>query len=257
VVPVATTAPVVSDKAIKALENTYPYTPRAAELPVDIAAGRLAEVRKLLQGTQEQIQQLKANPPEPSASAAVTAKQQRDWDKNLAKFVQQEARVKEDLVVAQAALDRLAKPVDVVPVAAIEPPAGVKLDPNASPERTARQFGRLNNGKGKWGITEQQWLEAFGRLGGVPDWFDLVGGKANWEKLMQGQEMPELEGRIKALAAPRTRTKPSLRPWSAWALLRSTETQSWLHRYGPGSVVVAWLSSPWATWPLLPSSPRP
>ena len=79
------------------------------------------------------------------------------------------------------------------------PAAAVKLDPNASPERTARQFGRLNNGQGKWGVTEQQWLDAFGRLGGVPDWYDLVGGKANWEKLMQGQEMPELEGRIKAL----------------------------------------------------------
>jgi hypothetical protein len=92
------------------------------------------------------------------------------------------------------------QPVGNVAVAAIEPPAGIKLDPNASPERTARQFGSLNNGKGKWGITEQQWLDAFGRLGGVPDWFDLVGGKANWEKLMQGQEMPELEGRIKALA---------------------------------------------------------
>jgi hypothetical protein len=75
----------------------------------------------------------------------------------------------------------------------------VKLDPNANPERTARQFGSLNNGKGKWGVTEQQWLDTFDRLGGVPDWFDLVGGKANWEKLMQGQEMPEIEGRIKAL----------------------------------------------------------
>ena len=116
VVPVATTAPGVSDEAIKALEDAYPYTPRAAEPPVTVAAARLAEVRKLLQGTQEQIQQLKTNPPEPSASAAVTAKQQRDWDKNLAKFVQQEAQVKEDLVVAQAALDRLATPaVSITP----------------------------------------------------------------------------------------------------------------------------------------------
>ena len=239
VVPVATPAPGVSDEAIKALEDAYPYTPRAAEPPVDIAAGRLAQVKKLLQSTQEQIQQLKANPPEPSASAAavqvaqpalapaieipeaasrkitaktdenriigaaerlaswtrkpaqapmslekalalvrakgalldidkipgingdaarndasmgrttaeteavaqalkqfygikaqpapaatpvpsasaaVTAKQQRDWDKNLAKFVQQEAQVREDLVVAQAALDRLAAPaVSITP----------------------------------------------------------------------------------------------------------------------------------------------
>ena len=116
VVPVAQPAPAVSDEAIKALESTYPYTPRAAESPVDIAAGRLAEVKKLLQGTQEQIQELKANPPEPSASAAVTRKRQRDLDKNLAKFVQQEAQVKEDLVVAQAALDRLATPaVSITP----------------------------------------------------------------------------------------------------------------------------------------------
>ena len=101
-----------------------------------------------------------------------------------------------------------------VPSAGTPPPADVKLDPNANPERTARQFGSLNNGKGKWGVTEQQWLDAFNRLGGVPDWFDLVGGKANWEKLMQGQEMPELESRIKALvqgappAAPRTAVQP-------------------------------------------------
>ena len=116
VVPVAQPAPAVSDEAIKALESTYPYTPRAAEPPVTVAAARLAEVKKLLQGTQEQIQELKANPPEPSASAAVTRKRQRDLDKNLAKFVQQEAQVKEDLVVAQAALDRLATPaVSITP----------------------------------------------------------------------------------------------------------------------------------------------
>ena len=80
--------------------------------------------------------------------------------------------------------------------------AAAKLDPNANPERTASQLGGLNNGKGKWGIPEQQWLDAFKRLGGVPDWFDLVGGKANWEKLMQGQEMPELEAKIADLIKP-------------------------------------------------------
>jgi hypothetical protein len=86
------------------------------------------------------------------------------------------------------------------PAAPIAPAPVVKLDPNASPEKTALRLGGFNNGQGKWGVTEQQWLDAFGRLGGVPDWYDLVGGKANWEKLMQGQEMPELVGRIKALA---------------------------------------------------------
>jgi hypothetical protein len=116
VAPVATPAPAVSDEAIKALESAYPYTPRAAEPPVTVAAARLQEVKKLLQGTQEQVQQLKANPPGPNASASATAKRQRDWDKNLAKFVQQEAQVQKDLVVAQAALDRLATPaVSITP----------------------------------------------------------------------------------------------------------------------------------------------
>jgi hypothetical protein len=80
--------------------------------------------------------------------------------------------------------------------------SAVKLDPNANPERTARRLGGLNNGKGKWDIPEQQWLDAFKRLGGVPEWFDLVGGKANWEKLMQGQEMPELQAKIVDLVKP-------------------------------------------------------
>ena len=127
--PVAQPAPAVSDETIKALEDAYPYTPRAAEPPVTVAAARLAEVKKLLQGTQEQIQQLKANPPEPSASATVTAKRQRDWDKNLAKFVQQEAQVKEDLVVAHAALDRLAKPTG--PRTQLTSEQASSLDPEA------------------------------------------------------------------------------------------------------------------------------
>ena len=83
-----------------------------------------------------------------------------------------------------------------------KPESAPKLDPNANPEREARRLGSYNNGKGKWGITEQQWLSAFKRLGGVPEWFDLVGGKANWEKLMQGQEMPELEAKIADLIKP-------------------------------------------------------
>lgn len=77
-----------------------------------------------------------------------------------------------------------------------KPESAPKLDPNANPEREARRLGRHNNGKGRWGIGEQEWLDTFKRLGGVPDWFKVAGGKANWEKLMQGQEMPELEAKI-------------------------------------------------------------
>ena len=133
----------VTDEAIKKLESAYPfrYTSRRVESPLDIAGRRLAEVERLLQGTQEQIQQLRANPPAASASAGVTAKNQRSWDRNLAKFINQEAQVKQDLVVAQAAVDRLTaaaplplnveppaprvavQPMGNVAAAAIEPPA--------------------------------------------------------------------------------------------------------------------------------------
>jgi hypothetical protein len=83
-----------------------------------------------------------------------------------------------------------------------QPPApSITLDPNANPAKTARQLGEFNRGRGRWGITEQQWLDIFKRIGGVPDWFDLAGGQANWEKLMQGMDMPELEAKIQALAS--------------------------------------------------------
>ena len=79
------------------------------------------------------------------------------------------------------------------------PAPGVRLDPNANPAQTARRLGGHNRGRGRWGITEQQWLDTFKRLGGVPDWFDLAGGSANWDKLMQGYELPQIEAKIKAL----------------------------------------------------------
>ena len=158
VVPVATTAPVVSDEAIKALEDAYPYTPRAAEPPVTVAAARLAEVRKLLQVTQEQIQELKANPPEPSASAAVTRKRQRDLDKNLAKFVQQESQVKEDLVVAQAALDRLAAPaVSITPASSANETISTALERQALAEEAGdtQLAGELGTWLGRRGVAVQ------------------------------------------------------------------------------------------------------
>ena len=97
------------------------------------------------------------------------------------------------------------------------PAPGVRLDSNANPAQTARRLGGHNRGRGRWGITEQQWLDTFKRLGGVPDWFDLAGGSANWDKLMQGYELPQIEAKIKALvrddsaiqtaaAAPRSAT---------------------------------------------------
>lgn len=97
------------------------------------------------------------------------------------------------------------------------PAPGVRLDSNANPVQTARRLGGHNRGRGRWGITEQQWLDTFKRLGGVPDWFDLAGGSANWDKLMQGYELPQIEAKIKALvrddsaiqtaaAAPRSAT---------------------------------------------------
>jgi hypothetical protein len=75
----------------------------------------------------------------------------------------------------------------------------VKLQAYADAERTAFMFGELNRGKGRLGITRQEWLAAFKRLGGVPDWFDLAGGQQNWDRLMEGFEMPDVEARIKAV----------------------------------------------------------
>jgi hypothetical protein len=111
------------------------------------------------------------------------------------------------------------------------PAPGVRLDSNANPAQTARRLGGHNRGRGRWGITEQQWLDTFKRLGGVPDWFDLAGGSANWDKLMQGYELPQIEAKIKALvrddsaiqtaaAAPRSATP------LADAIIPSTAAQS-------------------------------
>jgi tRNA A37 threonylcarbamoyladenosine synthetase subunit TsaC/SUA5/YrdC len=99
-------APAVSDEAIKALEDLYPVKRYRGDSPANVAAERLAKVQKLLQITQSQIEGLRT-PVKPTASASVTQSKQRARERNLAFFIKQEAQVKKDLVVAQAALDRL------------------------------------------------------------------------------------------------------------------------------------------------------
>jgi hypothetical protein len=99
-------APAVSDEAIKALEDLYPVKRYRGDSPANVAAERLAKVQELLQITQSQIEGLRT-PVKPTASASVTQSKQRARERNLASFIKQEAQVKKDLVVAQAALDRL------------------------------------------------------------------------------------------------------------------------------------------------------
>jgi hypothetical protein len=120
--PAAAAALAVSDEAIQALEKAYPYRKYRGQTPLDASYERLNKVKETLQVTQQQIEQLRANPPEPVASAAVTRKAQRDWDRNLAKFVQQEAQVKQDLAVAEAAVERLRGPATPAPAAAAPEP---------------------------------------------------------------------------------------------------------------------------------------
>ena len=70
--------------------------------------------------------------------------------------------------------------------------------PNVNLERAANWLGTRPtwSGKGWLDICEQEWLDAFKILGGVPDWPKFVGGRDNWSRLMQGFEMPELEKKI-------------------------------------------------------------
>lgn len=77
----------------------------------------------------------------------------------------------------------------------------VKLIPYADTVRTANRLGTAN-GRGLLGIKEDQWRAAFDRAGGVPDFLELAGGKANWEKLQQGLEVPDAEARVKAFVFP-------------------------------------------------------
>ena len=196
VVPVAQPAPAVSDEAIKALESTYPYTPRAAEPPATVAAARLQEVKKLLQGTQEQIQELKANPPEPSASAAVTRKRQRDLDKNLAKFVQQEAQVKEDLVVAQAALDRLA-----TPAVSITPGFTAKDRAAAKAGGTKDENEAISAALERLGLAEE--AGNTGLAAGLRTWLERRGVNVQGEKRYPGDSVPAAPAEPPTLTLPR------------------------------------------------------
>ena len=76
---------------------------------------------------------------------------------------------------------------------------GVDLDPNLDRARMAYVLGNASGGRGLLGIKEAQWKATFDRLGGVPDFFKFSGGQANWERLQQGFEMPELEAKVKDL----------------------------------------------------------
>lgn len=143
-----TPAAAVSDEAIKELERAYPYKPYRGQTPLDAAEIRLTKVQDLLQATTEQIERLKTTGPEASDNAAVAQKNQRDWKRNLAKFTKQEAAIRQDLVTAQEAINRLkgaaaapeprvaVQPMGPAAAAAVEPPQPVIDIPPAA----ARKF---------------------------------------------------------------------------------------------------------------------
>jgi hypothetical protein len=98
--------PTVSDEAIKALEKAYPYRPYRGQGAVNIAQERLNRVQALLESTRFELEALRASKPEPGATGAVARKAQLDWQRNFAKFTEQEAAVVQDLATAQAVVDQ-------------------------------------------------------------------------------------------------------------------------------------------------------
>ncbi len=98
--------PTVSDEAVKALEKAYPYRPYRGQGAVDIAQERLNRVQALLESTRFELEALRASKPEPGATGAVARKAQLDWQRNFAKFTEQEAAVVQDLATAQAVVDQ-------------------------------------------------------------------------------------------------------------------------------------------------------
>jgi hypothetical protein len=109
--------PTVSDEAVKALEKAYPYRPYRGQGAVDIAQERLNRVQALLESTRFELEALRASKPEPGATGAVARKAQLDWQRNFAKFTEQEAAVVQDLATAQAVVDQLMN----APVVSITP----------------------------------------------------------------------------------------------------------------------------------------
>jgi hypothetical protein len=68
-----------------------------------------------------------------------------------------------------------------------------------SPERMARLYGNARGqGAGRFGISEEQWLAGFKKIGMVPD-FEKMFGKEQWSLVEQGNEMPEIESKIKSI----------------------------------------------------------
>ena len=107
-----------------------------------------------------------------------------------------------------------ATPTPMAQPAAAKVP-GVDLDPSLDKARMAYVLGNMSGGKGLLGIKEAQWQTTFERLGGVPNFLTLSGGQANWEKLQQGFEMPELEAKIKGLVQEPAAVAPSAAPIAA------------------------------------------
>ena len=97
----------VSDEEIKQLEQAYPYRKYRGQTPLDEAQIRLEKVKDLQRLTAEEAQALNAAGPEPSTSSAVAQKNKKNWNRNVAKLAKQAQQIERDLVVAQAAIDRL------------------------------------------------------------------------------------------------------------------------------------------------------
>jgi hypothetical protein len=131
----------VSDEAIAALEKAYPYRKYRGQTPADVAEERLYRVQQLQQTTADELEKLKAAGPEANDSATVAKKNKRDWDRNIAKLTKQAAQVEDDLVVAQAVLDRARGTVDAPTAAAADLPPQVFHGTNKANAAAIREGG--------------------------------------------------------------------------------------------------------------------
>ena len=117
-------AATVSDEAIKALEEAYPYRPYRGQTRADIAQERLNRVQDLLEVTRSELEALRASEPDPGASGSMALKARRDWQRNFAKFTKQEAAVVQDLATAQAVVDQFVNVPTVSITPEVLPPEG-------------------------------------------------------------------------------------------------------------------------------------
>jgi hypothetical protein len=123
----------------------------------------------------------------------------RQLDETIAREAEKAARDAEGYDLKTFDEKKVAGALEGFQDAPAQPKAEIKLIPYADKAREAARLGEFNRGKGRWGITEQQWRATFDRLGGVPDWIAFAGGTENWERLLQGYENPGFEAKIKAL----------------------------------------------------------